>query len=247
MKDYMSCVAAVDDSVGKMLKYLDDKGLAENTLVVYSSDQGFYLGEHGWFDKRFMYNESFKTPLIIRWNGQTAPGSVNNDIVSNLDFPSTFLDIAGTPIPEDMQGRSLVPILQGKKPEDWRTSFYYHYYEYPSVHMVKKHEGVYDGRFKLIHFYDDIDEWELYDLDNDPNELLNVYSNPEYIQEVARLTAELERLKMELKVPLIQVNTQSYLYDAEAQTKRPGMLQLFERVRQDAERRKQIIQRNQER
>jgi len=244
MKDYMSCVAAVDDGIGKMLQYLDDEGLAENTIVIYSSDQGFYLGEHNWFDKRFMYNESFKTPLIVRWQGQTAPGSVNHDIVSNLDFPSTFLDIAGVPVPDDMQGRSLVPVLQGKTPEDWRKSFYYHYYEYPSVHMVKKHYGVYDGRFKLIHFYDDIDEWELYDLENDPNELLNVYSKPEYADEIVRLRAELVRLKTELKVPPVQVNTQSYLYDAEAQARRPGMVPMFERVRNDAEERQRVIERN---
>ena len=242
MKDYMSCVAAVDDGIGKMLKYLDDEGLAENTIVMYASDQGFYLGEHGWFDKRFMYNESFKTPLIVRWQGHAAPGSVNHDIVSNLDFPATFLDIAGVSVPNDMQGRSLVPILQGKTPENWRKSFYYHYYEYPSVHMVKKHYGVYDGRFKLIHFYDDIDEWELYDLENDPKEMLNAYSKPEHAQEVVRLRTELNRLKTELKVPPVQVNTQSYLYDAEAGARRPGMVPMFERVRQDAERRKQAIQ-----
>ena len=244
MKDYMSCVAAVDDSIGKMLQFLEDEGLAKNTVVVYASDQGFYLGEHGWFDKRFMYNESFKTPLIVRWTGHTKPGSVNGDIVSNLDFPSTFLDLAGVPIPEDMQGRSLVPILKGETPTDWRKSFYYHYYEYPAVHMVKKHEGVYDGRYKLIHFYDDIDEWELYDLEKDPLELLNVHARPEYAQAVARLRAELERLKVELNVPPTQVNAQSYLYDAEARARRPGMVQLFDQVRQNVEKRKQVIQQN---
>ena len=242
MKDYMSCVAAVDDGIGKMLQYLDDEGLAENTIVVYASDQGFYLGEHGWFDKRFMYNESFKTPLLVRWQGQVEPGSVNDDIVSNLDFPATLLDVAGVPVPDDMQGRSLVPVLQGKTPADWRKSFYYHYYEYPSVHMVKKHEGVYDGRFKLIHFYDDIDEWEFFDILNDPNEMLNVYTKPEYAQEVARLHAELDRLRSELRVPPIQVNTQSYLYDTEAQSRLPDRIQMFERVRQDTERRRQAIQ-----
>jgi len=241
MKDYMSCVAAVDDSIGEMLQFLDKEGLAKNTLVVYASDQGFYLGEHGWFDKRFMYNESFKTPLIVRWTGQIMPGSVNNSIVSNIDFPSTFLDVAGVPIPDDMQGRSLVPLLKGETPADWRKSFYYHYYEYPAVHMVKKHEGVYDGRFKLIHFYDDIDEWEFFDIQNDPNELLNVYSKPEYAQEVARLRTELERLKTELKVPPIEINTRSYLYDEESQSQQSGMRQLFERVRRNAEERQRII------
>ena len=213
MKDYLSCIAAVDDNIGRMLKYLDDNDLTKNTIVIYSSDQGFFMGEHGWFDKRWMYNESFKTPLIVRWPGHTKPGSVNKDIVSNLDFAETFLDVAGAPIPDDMQGRSLVPVLQGKTPADWRKSFYYHYYDFPTVHMVKKHEGVYDGRFKLIRFYDDIDEWELYDLEKDPHELTNVYSKPESAQEVARLTTELERLKTELKVPPIEVNTASYIYD----------------------------------
>jgi arylsulfatase A-like enzyme len=245
MKDYMSCVAAVDDSIGRMMKFLADEGLSDNTIVFYSSYQGFFLVEHGWLDKRWMYNESFKTPLIIRWNGHTKPGSVNNDIVSNLDFPETFLEVAGVPIPADMQGRSLVPILKGNTPADWRKSFYYHYYEYPSDHMVKKHAGVYDGRLKLIHFYDDIDEWELYDLEKDPNELLNVYSKPEYVQEIARLTTELNRLKTELKVPPIQVNTQSYLYDEAAQARRPGMRQLFEQVRKNVEERQRAIQRNQ--
>ena len=237
MKDYMSCVAAMDDSVGKMLKFLDDEGLAENTVVVYASDQGFYLGEHGWFDKRFMYNESFKTPLIVRWQGHTKPGSVNNDIVSNIDFPETLLDIAGVPIPGDMQGRSLVPILKGETPADWRKSLYYHYYEYPAVHMVKKHEGVYDGRFKLIHFYDDIDEWELYDLEKDPDELQNVYSKPEYVQDIARLAIELERLKTELKVPPVEVNTRSYIFDRPLE-ERPGLRGTIERLRGDIERRK---------
>ena len=242
MKDYMSCVAAVDDGIGKILQFLEEEGLAENTLIVYSSDQGFYLGEHGWFDKRFMYNESFKTPLIIRWTGHTAPGSVNHDIVSNLDFPSTFLDVAGVAIPEDMQGRSLVPILKGETPADWRKSFYYHYYEYPAVHMVKKHEGVYDGRYKLIHFYDDIDEWEFYDLHTDPNEMLNVYAKQEYAQEVARLRTELERLKVELKVPPIQVNTRSYIFDRPLE-ERPGLRGTIERLRGDIERRRAAMTR----
>ena len=245
MKDYMSCVDAVDESIGQLLQYLDDEGIANNTVVIYSSDQGFYLGEHGWFDKRFMYNESFKTPLLVRWPGRAKPGTVNNDIVSLLDLPETFLDIAGVAIPDDMQGRSFVPILEGKTPADWRKSFYYHYYEYPSVHMVKKHEGVYDGRFKLIHFYDDIDHKELIDLQTDPHELRNVYGESQYAAEVKRLEAELERLRTELKVPPLQINTQSYLYDDEARARRPNMVPMFERVRQDVEKRKETIQQNQ--
>ena len=255
MKDYMSCVAAVDAGIGRILKCLEDEGIAENTVVMYASDQGFFLGEHGWFDKRWMYNESFKTSLLVRWPEQIKPGSVNNDIVSNLDFAETFLDMAGVAIPEDMQGRSLVPIFQGKTPADWRTSFYYHFYEYPSHHMVKKHEGVYTGRLKLIHFYDDIDEWELYDLEKDPDEFLNVYSKPEYAQERVRLHAELERLKTELKVPPIEINTQSYLYDSETLTKRPpkfqamatpAFQQTFDRVRKAVEERQKVLQRNRE-
>ncbi len=160
IKDYLRCIHSVDENVGRVLDYLDESGLAKNTVVIYSSDQGFYLGEHGWFDKRWMYQESFKTPLIARWPGVTKPGTVCDDIVSNLDFAETFLDIAGAEIPNDMQGLSLVPLLKGEKPADWRTTFYYHYYEYPAVHMVNKHEGVFDGRYKLMNFYE-LDEWEL--------------------------------------------------------------------------------------
>jgi arylsulfatase A-like enzyme len=229
MKDYLSCVAAVDDGIGRMLKYLDDTGLAENTVVIYASDQGFYLGEHGWFDKRFMYEESFKTPLIVRWPGHVQPGSVNTDIVSNLDFAETFLDLAGVPIPADMQGRSLVPILEGRTPTDWRTSFYYHYYEYPAVHMVKKHEGVYDGRFKLIHFYDDIDAWELFDLVEDPLELTNVFSEPKYADEIKRLNTELDRHKEDLKVPTVVVNDKSYIFDGDTY---PRMRNIIEERKQ---------------
>jgi len=240
MKDYLSCIAAVDDSIGRMLQYLDEHDLAKNTIVIYASDQGFYMGEHGWFDKRFMYNESFKTAFIVRWPGHVKSGSVNGDIVSNLDFAETFLDAAGVAIPADMQGRSLVPVLEGRTPADWRKSFYYHYYEYPSVHMVKKHEGVYDGRFKLIHFYDDIDEWELYDLENDPNELANAYSRPENATEVARLAAELQRHKTELAVPPVTVNTVSEIYDKPLDAQ-PEMRGMIERLRGDIERRKAAI------
>jgi arylsulfatase A-like enzyme len=244
MRDYFACVDAVDESIGHLLKYLDDEGIADNTIVIYASDQGFYLGEHGWFDKRFMYNESFKTPLLVRWNGRVKPGTVNDDIVSLLDLPETFLDIAGIAIPEDMQGRSFVPLLEGNTPADWRKSFYYHYYEYPSVHMVKKHEGVYDGRFKLIHFYDDIDHWELIDLQTDPLELKNVFAETQYAEEVKRLKGELERLKTELNVPPVVVNTQSYLFDEEKAKTRPNLQPLFEQVRKDVEKRERVIERS---
>ncbi|NOX53650.1 MAG: sulfatase [Planctomycetes bacterium] len=202
MKDYLRCIASVDENVGRLLDYLDRTGLAANTVVIYSSDQGFYLGEHGWFDKRWIYEESLRTPLLVRWPGVAKPGTVNKDLVSNLDFAETFLDIAGAPIPSDMQGRSLVPLLKGRTPTDWRKSFYYHYYEFPGAHHVRRHYGVVDGRYKLIHFYEpDVNEWELYDLQQDPKELRSVYGEPEYARIQDRLLAELKRLRKELKVP----------------------------------------------
>ena len=207
MKDYLRCIAAVDDNLGRVLEYLDRTGLAENTVVIYSSDQSFYLGEHGWFDKRWIYEESLRTPLIVRWPGVIKPGSTNRDIVSNLDFAETFLDLAGVDVPDDMQGRSLVPLLEGQTPADWRKSFYYHYYEYPGAHSVRRHYGVADGRYKLVHFYpnqwdpDAIDEWELYNLESDPKELKSVYGEAKYAAVQKRLEAELARLRRKLKVP----------------------------------------------
>ena len=202
MHDYLGTVMSVDESVGRLLKYLDDEGLAENTIVVYSSDQGFYLGEHGWFDKRWIFEESLRTPLLIRWPGKTKPGSVNKEIVSNIDFASTFLEAAGQPVPADIQGRSLVPILKGRTPADWRKSFYYHYYEHPGVHDVRRHYGVVTDRYKLVHFYtSDVDYWELFDLQKDPHELRSVHGLPEYAATQKELHAELKRLRTELKVP----------------------------------------------
>ena len=179
MQDYLACIASVDEGVGKLLDYLEEEGLADNTVVVYTSDQGFYLGEHGWFDKRFMYKESFRTPLIIRYPKEIKPGTKIDKLVQNLDFAPTFLDYAGVPIPSDMQGESLRNLAAGKVSE-WRDAIYYTYYEYPSIHMVKRHYGIATERYKLIHFYYDIDEWELYDLQKDPDEMHNVYSNLEY-------------------------------------------------------------------
>jgi len=153
MQDYLGCIASVDDNVGRVLDYLEASGLAENTIVVYTSDQGFYLGEHGWFDKRFIYDESFKTPLMVRWPGKIAPGSVNTEMVQNLDFAQTFLDAASIPAPSDMQGESLMPLWQGNDGEWTRDAVYYHYYEYPAVHMVKRHYGVVTEAYKLAHFY----------------------------------------------------------------------------------------------
>ncbi len=196
IKDYLRCVASVDDNVGRLLDYLDETGLARNTIVIYTSDQGFYLGDHGWFDKRFMYEESLRMPLLVRYPGVIEPGSVNSDMVLNLDFAETFLDWAGIPIPGDMQGASIRPLLCGKTPSDWRRSMYYHYFEYPGAHMVKRHYGIRTRRYKLIHFYNDIDAWELYDLERDPGELNNIYGTPENADLVMRLKGELGRLQM---------------------------------------------------
>lgn len=199
MHDYLACVKGVDDNVGRLLKYLDDAGLSSNTIVVYTSDQGFYLGEHGWFDKRWIFEESLRAPMIMRWPGVIQPGTVNADITADIDFAETFLDAAGVPVPERMQGRSLLPVLRGKTPSDWRKSFYYHYYEYPKPHHVRPHYGVVTDRYKLVHFYYDADYWELFDLQKDPEELRSVYGQGEYAEEQKALEQELSRLRIELK------------------------------------------------
>ena len=179
MQDYLGTIAAVDEGVGTVLDYLDENELDDNTIVVYTSDQGFYLGEHGWFDKRFIYDQSFKTPLLVRWPNVIKPGMTNAQMVQNLDFAQTFLETAGVESPDDMQGESLVPLFKGET-NDFREAVYYHYYEYPSVHMVKRHYGVATDRYKLMHFYYDIDERELYDLQEEPNEMKNLYEDPDY-------------------------------------------------------------------
>ncbi len=194
IKDYLRCIASVDDNVGRLLRYLDETGLAENTVVIYSSDQGFYLGEHGWFDKRWMYRESLRTPLLVRWPGVVQRGSANSDLVANLDYAQTFLEIAGVDVPPDMQGSSLVPLLKGETPRNWRDSFYYHYYESQVAHGVPAHEGVRTNRHKLIRFYES-DEWELYDLDRNPEETQSVYGQPAMKQVTAELMTELRRLR----------------------------------------------------
>lgn len=202
MHDYLACVKAVDESVGKLLDFLDQEGLTENTIVVCTSDQGFYLGEHGWFDKRWIFEESLRSPMLVRWPSRTKPGSVNKDLVSLLDVAETFLDVAGQPIPSDMQGRSLVPLLIGEKPDTWRESFYYHYYEYPVPHRVRPHYGVVTDRFKLVHYYNtDVDEWELLDREKDPLEVKNFYNDPSYLSTVKRLHLELDRLRKEVMEP----------------------------------------------
>jgi arylsulfatase A-like enzyme len=204
-KDFLRCVAGIDDNVGRVLDFLDEHGLADNTVIFYSSDQGFYIGETGWFDKRFMYEYSFRTPLLVRWPGRVAAGSVNDDLVQNIDFAPTMLDAAGIRPPEDMQGVSLLPLMKGERPDDWRDALYYHYYEFPGPHDVRHHEGVFDLRYKLIRFYgSDVpngEEWEFYDLERDPKELASAYNNPEYASVIAYMKELLVELRAKYQVP----------------------------------------------
>ena len=206
IRDYLRCIKTIDDEVGRLMDYLKEHDLMDNTVIVYTSDQGFYMGEHGWFDKRFMYEESFRTPLIIRYPGKKQ-GLENYDLVQNIDYAPTYLDIAGIEKPSYMSGTSLVPLLDGETPEDWRQYLYYHYYDYPAIHMVRRHDGVRDSRYKLIHFYggkdgqrDAVNCNELYDLESDPNELHNLYGDPAYKETQDRLQQQLDRFRTDLKV-----------------------------------------------
>ena len=194
IRNYLRCVRTVDDCVGRITKLLNENGIAENTIVIYSSDQGFYLGDHGWFDKRLMYEESLKMPLIVSWPGVTKPGTVNKDLVQNLDYAETFLEMARASIPDDMQGRSLVPLLKGETVQDWRKSIYYHYYAYPSIHMIPRHFGIRTKSEKLIKFYH-YDQWEYYDLQADPDELTNQYKNEKHSERIAALKNQLVALQ----------------------------------------------------
>lgn len=198
MRDYLACISSVDDNVGRLLDYLDKNGLKDNTIVIYTSDQGFFLGEHNWFDKRFMYEESLKMPFLVRWPGTVKPGTVNKGMILNVDFAPTLLDAAGLPVPADMQGKSFQPLLKGETPKDWRTAMYYRYYHYPQDHRVQPHYGVRTERYKLIYF-NKIDQWELFDLKEDPRELKNVYRDPARADLVKKLKEEMIRLKKELK------------------------------------------------
>ena len=209
LKDYLRCIKSLDDQIGRVLDYLEKEGLMENTIIVYTSDQGFYMGEHGWFDKRFMYEESFRTPLIVHYPKLVKAGSKCDDLVQNIDFAPTYLDLAGVSIPEDMAGVSLRTVISGKTPKNWRSDIYYHYYDYPAVHMVRKHDGVRTDKYKLIHFYGegkakdkgkDIDEWELFDMENDPLEQNNVYTNPDYNMVVESLKRRLGDYRKRLNV-----------------------------------------------
>jgi len=210
IKDYLRCIASVDDNVGRLLDYLEEEGLAENTIVIYTSDQGFFLGDHGWYDKRFMYEESLRMPFIIRYPREIAPGSSNQDIILNVDFPATFLDYAGIALPETFQGTSFRSLLNGETPEGWQTSLYYRYWMHLAHHNVCAHYGLRTLRYKLIYYYGEalgtagsIDEswepeWELFDLEADPHELVNVYADPAYAEVVATLKDEMHRLQSEL-------------------------------------------------
>jgi arylsulfatase A-like enzyme len=201
LHEYLSTIAAVDEGVGKILDYLKANGLEENTIVVYTTDQGFYLGEKGWFDKRYMYEESLSMPLLMKYTGHFKAGSKIEALTQNLDFAETFLDYANVAIPNDMQGKSLRPLLENTiKDDDFRDAVYYHYYDYPAFHMVKKHYGVRTKRYKLIHFYDDIDTWELYDLEQDPKEIHNQIYNPKYDEVIALLHQKLDLLEIVYKV-----------------------------------------------
>lgn len=217
LQDYLACIASVDDAVGEVLDYLDKNGLAENTIVVYTSDQGMYLGEHGWFDKRFMYEESFRTPLLVRFPREIKAGTKISKLVQNIDFAPTFLDYAGVAIPSEIQGESFRKLVSGESGV-WRDAVYYSYYEYPSVHMVKRHYGIATERYKLIHFYYDVDEWEMYDLQKDPHEMKSVYNDPEYAGVQADLHKQLDELRA--KYGDTDALDQKYLKDYLEVTKR---------------------------
>ncbi len=194
MHDYMRCITSVDRNVGRVIEYLREHDLLDNTLIVYTSDQGFYMGEHGWFDKRFMYEESFRTPLLMY-----LPGGKHGDVkemVQNIDYAPTFLELAGVSVPKDIQGMSLLPLLQGTKVKDWRKSLYYHYYEYPAEHSVCRHYGIRTERYSLIHFYNDINTWELYDIKKDPESMHNLYGQPG----TEKLTRKLKKQLLDLQV-----------------------------------------------
>lgn len=197
MQDYLACVQSIDDNVGRLLDWLDAQGLRENTMIIYTSDQGFFLGDHGMYDKRFMYEESPRMPFLVRWPAGIKPGTVSSGLAINCDFAPTFLDLAGAPIPADMQGRSLVPLFQGRKPADWRTALYYRYYHDPGHHNTRAHYGIRTETHKLIHFWKK-DQWECYDLVKDPSELKNIYHDPGAQPIVKELKTRLAGLKQEL-------------------------------------------------
>ena len=206
IKDYLACVKSVDDNVGRVLKYLKENNLEENTIIVVTSDQGFYLGDHGFFDKRFIYEESLRMPFMVKYPGKIKAGSVNEDIITNIDFAPTLLELAGISTTQKMQGTSFVPILEGKTPKDWQDGMYYHYYEFPFWHHVQPHYGIRTQKYTLAHFYYNIDVWELYDLEKDPGQVNNIYNDPNY----AEVTTE---LKLKLKNLMIKFEDNKSLVD----------------------------------
>jgi arylsulfatase A-like enzyme len=199
MQDYLGTIKAVDENVGRLLDYLEKNNLMENTIIVYTSDQGFYLGEHGWYDKRFVYDESFKTPLLVAWPGKVKSGTRSDELVQNLDFAQTFLEAAGVSAPTDMQGESLIPLLTGQAEKWTRDAVYYHYYEYPAEHMVNRHYAIVNKDYKLIHYYYTENQWELIDRKKDPQELKNFYDDPAYDAIKKDLHLRLEALRAKYK------------------------------------------------
>lgn len=199
MRDYLATAMSVDESIGRVMEYLEEIGELDNTVIVYTSDQGFFLGEHGWFDKRFMYEECLRMPFVIRYPKMIKAGSTSKAICMNVDFGPTFLDLAGIEVPSEMQGRSFRKVLEkkGRIPAGWREAAYYHYYEYPAEHSVKRHYGIRTSDCKLIHFYNDIDQWEMYDMKADPQEMRNVYDDPAYADKRAQMHSILEQVQQE--------------------------------------------------
>jgi arylsulfatase A-like enzyme len=195
IKDYLACVKSVDDNIGRLLKYLDEHGLTDNTMIVLTSDQGFYLGEHNFFDKRFIYEESLRMPFIVRYPMRVKPGSTNKDVIANVDFAPTFLEVANVKTDQVMQGRSFATMLDGTTPENWRQSMYYHYYEFPFWHHVQPHYGIRTEKYTLAHFYYNIDKWELYDLEKDPSQMNNVMDDPAYKEVIIDLKSQLTQLQ----------------------------------------------------
>lgn len=198
MQDYLACVQSIDDNMGRLFEYLERAGLLTNTVIFYTADNGFFLGDHGLYDKRFMYEESLRVPLLVRWPGVIKPGTTSDAMVLNLDFPETFLDIAGLSAPREMQGCSFVPLLRGQRPPDWRASFYYRYYHDPGDHNTRAHYGVRTDTHKLIYYWKK-DQWEMFNLAQDPAELHNLYGDPAQSATVATLKKELARLKEEVR------------------------------------------------
>ncbi len=194
IKDYLACIKSVDDNIGRVLDYLDENGLADNTMIVLTSDQGFYLGDHGFFDKRFIYEESLRMPFIVRYPNEIKAGSENTDLIANIDFAPTLLDVAGIQPEEKMQGQSFADALKGEKLADWREGVYYHYYEFPYWHHVQPHYGIRTDRYTLAHFYYNIDKWELYDNKQDPNQMHNLIDDPEYANVIRDLKSQLKDL-----------------------------------------------------